>query len=99
MQYCNAHQVDKLVNELYTKDALYYNHRPMINGRERLIQEYSYMGNPAYKLALKPITVRPFSKDLVVEIGQCEGSYPGKYILIWQRSDQGVWQIALDSNI
>ena len=99
MQYCNAHQVDKLVNELYTKDALYYNHRPMIKGRERLIQEYSYMGNPAYKLALKPITVRPFSKDLVVEIGQCEGSYPGKYILIWQRSDQGVWQIALDSNI
>ncbi|PQB04186.1 hypothetical protein BST85_04165 [Aureitalea marina] len=99
MQYCNAHRVDQLVNELYTKDALYYNHRPLIKGREAILREYSYMNNPSYQLELNPLIVQPLREDLVIEIGQCAGGYNGKYILIWERNKDGLWQIALDSNI
>ena len=99
MHYCNSHQVDDLVEELYVADALYYNHRPMIRGRKALEDTYRYMRNPAYRLELKPEWLEPVNELLAFEIGQCEGSYGGKYILIWQKDTDGKWRILLDSNI
>ena len=99
MSHCNAHQVDQLVEELYVPDALYYNHRPMIIGREAIIDTYQYMRNPQYELSLEPLLVAPVNDRLIYEIGQCSGSYPGKYILVWKRDEDGKWWILMDSNI
>ncbi|WP_422019170.1 hypothetical protein [Robiginitalea biformata] len=99
MNHCNAHEVEQLVRKLYTPDALYYNHRPMITGREALINTYQYMRNPRYKLSLEPLLVAPVNEKLIFEIGQCSGSYPGKYILVWNRDEEGKWWIMMDSNI
>ncbi len=96
--HCNAHNAENLINTMYTEDTMYYNHRPMVVGRENLIPIYSYMNNPNYQLTLHPIIVEPVSKNLVYEIGQCKGSYNGKYILIWKKTDQG-WQVLFDANI
>lgn len=99
MSLCNAHQVEQLVEELYTPDAVYYNHRPMITGREAIINTYQYMKNPQYTLSLEPLLVAPVNDRLIYEIGQCSGSYPGKYILVWKRDAGGKWWILMDSNI
>ncbi|MBC2838326.1 DUF4440 domain-containing protein [Robiginitalea sp. SC105] len=99
MDHCNAHRVEQLVNDLYAPNALYYNHRPLVRGREEIINTYRYMKNTGYRLKLEPLLVEPVNEHLVFEIGQCSGSYPGKYILVWTREEDGKWYILLDSNI
>lgn len=98
IRLCNEHNAKTLINKVYTKNTMYYNHRPMVVGRENLIPIYSYMNNPNYKLTLSPISVEAVSETIVFEIGQCEGSYGGKYILIWQKTTEG-WQVLFDANI
>ncbi len=99
MSLCNAHKVTDLVNELYTENALYYNHKPMVVGREAVIKEYQYMDDPNYQLGLEPLTVDAVNDSLVFEIGRCSGSYRGNYALVWKKGDDGIWRILLDSNI
>jgi len=98
IKLCNAHNAEHLINALYSNNTMYYNHRPMIVGRDHLIPKYAYMNNTNYQLTLHPLIIEPVSDSIVYEIGQCKGSYKGKYILIWQKTDQG-WQILFDSNI
>ena len=99
MELCNAHNVPELVEQLYTEDALYYNHKPIIKGTESIIQEYDYMNKPDYQLKLEPRAIEIVNSEMVYEIGQCVGSYSGKYILIWKMVGPGEWKIFLDSNI
>jgi len=98
IRLCNAHNAENLINKLYSENTMYYNHRPMVVGRENLIPIYTYMNNPEYQLTLHPLIVEPISERIVYEIGKCKGSYNGNYILIWQKTNEG-WQILFDSNI
>ncbi|MEM6879248.1 MAG: hypothetical protein AAF544_11855 [Bacteroidota bacterium] len=98
IQYCNAHEVDRLINEVYTPNSLYYNHKPLVRGRRALIDEYAYMANPEYHLWLDPLHLEAVSDDIYIELGQCYGSYGGQYIIVWQRQDSGDWMVLFDSN-
>ena len=99
MEKCNAHAVEDLVNSLYTDNTMYYNHRPMVQGHETLSSVYQYMARPSYSLQLEPLHLLAVHEGLVFEIGQCSGSYPGKYILVWVKTPSGEWKILLDSNV
>ena len=99
MKYCNAHLVDSLAHKVYDSLTLYYNHKPMVVGREDLIREYQYMANPNYNLQLTPYIVEPVNENIVFEIGQCSGSYGGMYTIVWRRQPDGDWLVLLDSNI
>ena len=99
MQLCNNHNAAELINEMYSKNTLYFNHKPMVKGRDSLIPEYEYMNNKDYELSLSPEVVKAVNNDFVFEIGQCKGSYLGKYILIWRKTEMGKWEIFIDSNI
>ena len=99
MALCNTHNVSELVNELYTENTLYYNHKPMVVGREAVIAEYGYMGKSDYTLKLDPLIVEAVNKNLVFEIGKCSGSYRGNYVLVWKKGEDDIWRILLDSNI
>lgn len=98
IRLCNNHNAANLINKLYSKNTMYYNHKPMVVGREAIIMNYAYMNSSDYELSLNPLIVESVSETIVYEIGQCEGSYKGKYILIWQKTDDE-WQILFDSNI
>lgn len=99
MTLCNQHDANALIQELYSENTLYFNHKPLVIGRELLVGEYQYMNNTEYQLSLQPAFVERVNMDFVFEIGQCSGSYNGKYILIWKRDEDGVWEIFIDSNI
>ncbi len=99
MKLCNAHQVTELVNELYSPNTLYFNHKPLVQGRESLIKEYQYMNYEQYSLTLTPIIIEIANSDFIFEIGQCQQGYNGKYILIWQKDKSGKWYVFIDSNI
>ena len=64
-----------------------------------MIKEYSYMNNKNYRLNLQPLIVKAVNASFAFEIGQCSGSYNGKYILIWKIDSDGSWKIFIDSNI
>ena len=99
MELCNAHDAQKLVETLYTSNAVYYNHKPVVVGTEAISKEYSYMNNEKYGLRLAPVQLQMVSPTLAFEIGQCSGSYGGKYVIVWQKQKSGNWQVLLDSNI
>jgi hypothetical protein len=65
MELCNSHNTTALVKELYTENAIYYNHRPVVTGWEGIIKEYAYMNNPNYQLTLTPIIVERVSENLI----------------------------------
>lgn len=96
---CNKHNAENLIRELYSPNTLYFNHRPLVKGTEALIKEYAYMNNDNYQLTLHPIKLVRGNDDIVFEIGQCKGSYNGKYILVWKKEMDGKWKIFIDSNI
>jgi len=99
MELCNKNNAADLINEMYSENTLYFNHKPIIKGRDLLIQEYQYMNNEEYELTLIPEIIEIVNKDFVFEIGQCKGGYNGKYILIWRKGENGKWEIFIDSNI
>lgn len=99
IQLCNAHNAAALINELYAENTMYYNHKPLVVGRPGLIQDYQYMNRESYSLNLTPVKTEQVNDRIVLEIGQCNGSYNGKYIIIWKKSDLGKWEVFLDSNI
>jgi ketosteroid isomerase-like protein len=99
MALCNAHNAKTLIETMYTENTMYYNRGRLLQGRDQLSKEYQYMNNPQYTLKLEPILVEPVSDSIVYEFGQCVGSYNGKYVLIWQKNSEGIWQIIFDTNI
>lgn len=99
IELCNSHSPAGLVSQLYTPGALYYNHRPLVKGTAAITKEYGYMATPQYNLQLTPIHVEMVLPGLAFELGQCSGSYGGKYMLVWVRNEAGAWQVAFDSNI
>lgn len=99
VQLCNAHHAAALINELYSENTMYYNHKPLVVGRPGLIQNYQYMNRESYSLNLIPLKTEQVSDDIVLEIGQCSGSYGGKYIIVWKKNTAGKWEVLLDSNI
>ena len=98
IELCNQHNAKKLVHEIYAENVVYYNHKPPVIGRDAVSVEYQYMNREAYSLHLEPIAIEPVNEHLVYEIGQCSGSYKGKYIFIWQKDSEGKWYVLMDSN-
>ncbi|WP_420570867.1 YybH family protein [Kordia sp.] len=99
MELCNAHNAENLVKQLYSENTMYYNHKPIVKGRESLVKEYGYMNNKKYSLQLQPKKLEIVNANFAFEIGQCSGSYGGKYVLIWKKQADGNWYIYIDSNI
>ena len=99
MELCNSHKVEKLITQLYTANTLYFNKGSLISGHNKLIEEYQYMARPQYNLKLSPLNTFRVSDTIAFEIGQCSGSYPNKYVLVWQKEASGDWKILLDSNV
>lgn len=97
MKLCNSHQANELVRVAYASNAVYYNNNRMLVGTQAIGQEYKYMNNPSYQLTLTPLAVEAAGKDLVFELGQCSGSYQGKYTLVWKKIN-GDWKVLFDSN-
>ncbi len=95
---CNSHKPNELVKTMYHNNAKYYNKGRLLVSHKQLIDEYKYMSNPKYSLNLIPIHVIPVNKDIVYEIGQCSGSYKGKYVLVWKKDEKGNWKVIFDSN-
>ncbi|OJU27276.1 MAG: hypothetical protein BGN92_03695 [Sphingobacteriales bacterium 41-5] len=89
IQLCNENNSKNLVEELYIKNAIYYNRKPPIRSTNNLIKEYSYTNNKNYRLQLHPLTTTTVNANLVFEIGQCKGTYNGKYILVWEKDSDG----------
>jgi ketosteroid isomerase-like protein len=99
MELCNAHNANALITEMYSENTLYYNHKPLIIGRDSLINEYAYMNNEKYSLTLTPIVSEQVNENHVIEIGQCKGGYGGKYIIVWKKNNSGKWEVFIDSNV
>lgn len=97
MKLCNGHKASELVRSAYTDNAVYYNSHRVLVGTANITTEYRYMNNPDYRLTLTPIIVEGAGKNIAFEIGQCSGSYLGKYTLVWKKVGN-TWKVLFDSN-
>lgn len=97
MKLCNNHEIKELVSKVYFENAIYYNNYRVVIGTDNITSEYRYMNNPAYQLTLSPIILETVTESLVFEIGQCAGSYAGKYLLVWGNLS-GKWRVIFDAN-
>ena len=97
IKLCNQHLPNALIEQCYLPNANYYNDKPMVIGTKLISKEYSYMKKPNYKLNLKPIHIEYVNDQTIFEVGHCEGSYQGKYLIVWKKEKD--WKVFLDSNI
>lgn len=98
MDYCNHHKIKDLVTNEYFENAVYYNNGRVTIGVGDIEKEYRYMTNPSYQLTLTPISLEAVNAGLAFEVGQCSGSYGGKYILVWGKRNGFSWKVVFDSN-
>jgi ketosteroid isomerase-like protein len=88
-----------LIENLYTKDCVYYNQGNVYTGHEQLNQMYSYMNQPEYTVHLKKDFSVVVSTSLAYEIGTwIIPNYQDKYFVIWIKDCDGLWKMKLDSN-
>lgn len=99
IELCNTNNPENLVKQLYSNNTIYFNHKPIVKGTEELIKEYGYMNNENYTLNLHPMKLEVVNANFAFEVGQCSGSYNGKYILVWKKHADGNWKVYIDSNI
>lgn len=99
IKLCNSNNAENLVQQLYSSNTIYFNHKPIVQGVKDVIKEYDYMNNINYNLNLQPMKLEVVNANFAYEIGQCSGSYNGKYILVWKKESNGIWKIYIDSNI
>ncbi len=99
IEICNTHNAENLVKQLYSNNTMYFNHKPIVKGTEELIKEYSYMNDENYTLNLQPLNMQIVNANFAFEVGQCSGSYNGKYIIVWKKHSDGNWKVYIDSNI
>jgi hypothetical protein len=92
------HNVKKLLEKLYLKDAYYYNRGKLYQGQKEIAQAYSYMGQSGYPLRLTTDHVVMVKQNLAFEVGTWFAGETGKYILIWKKQPHNDWKIILDSN-
>lgn len=97
MNLCNDHNVNGLVSRSYASNAFYYNNNRLLQGTAEIAREYKYMNNPSYQLTLTPIVLEVVNDNVAFEIGQCSGSYQGKYTLVWKKVGD-IWKVIFDSN-
>ncbi len=98
IQLCNEHNAEHLVSQLYTSNAIYFNHKPLVIGTKAISKEYQYMNSDTYNLSLEPLILEMVTDNTAFEIGQCKGSYGGKYVIIWKKELDGDWKVFIDSN-
>jgi ketosteroid isomerase-like protein len=97
-KFSNAHDPAGLIRNVYTSDAYYFNRGQIDQNREKIIDRYQYMANPNWKIRLEQRGLIPVSNHEVLEIGNFYSGGEGQYLLIWEKTSSGDWQIKLDFN-
>jgi hypothetical protein len=97
VELSNAHNHQNLVNEVYTRDAIYFHKAIISKGTQNIVPRYAYMSNPKWSITLESLQQIPVNNNLVLEVGKYTSSGIGLYILIWQRTIDK-WQALFDFN-
>jgi hypothetical protein len=82
MQLSNSHNHRALIEQSYTKNAIYFNNGKIDQGTEEIVTRYAYMSNPKWKIELTPIQLLSVQEDLVYEIGEYRSGGVGHYFIL-----------------
>jgi ketosteroid isomerase-like protein len=97
--FSNSHLVNDLVTDLYANDALYFDQANIHIGRAEIITAYQYMSDPGFSINLTGLSSCQLQDDLAFELGEYSSNGTvGMYTIIWEKTHDGRWHIALDSN-
>ncbi|MCB0632128.1 MAG: hypothetical protein KDD15_20420, partial [Lewinella sp.] len=94
----NARDHEQLVKNSYAPRGFYFNQGRSYRGTEAISEVYSYMSGENWQITLTGLSVMPVKDDLVFELGQYQSNGTGHYVILWQKQDDGNWQVLLDFN-
>ena len=92
VEHANAHDPEKLINSVYTENAVYLSNGKPELGRENIIRRYSYMSKEDFKIDLEKKHQLMVQPGLVFETGlYIIPQYTGYYIIVWEKQPDSTW--------
>ena len=100
VEFANLHNPKLLIDTIYKTNAIYFSKFESNIGRESIINRYSYMLDKDFSISLKPEYKMKVNEKIVFETGiyTVKKNYSGVYVIIWEKQNNGEWQILLDFN-
>ncbi|SMO83380.1 hypothetical protein SAMN06265219_11255 [Gracilimonas mengyeensis] len=103
IKLANAHNPQKHVDELYTQETVYLANGSKSEGRQEVADRYYFMKNPNYEIGISKTKLWNIAEGHVLETGRyyVGGDYDadgGVYVVLWELTGAGKWQVKLDFN-
>lgn len=103
VELANQHKPEAHIEASYTKDASYFGNGRKSEGRAEIAERYFYMENPNYQVDLEKEYLWNISDKNVLEVGRYftgaeRVGTGGLYVILWEKQEEGNWQIELDFN-
>ena len=90
----------RMIQSMYTEDAVYINKREVHNGRPAIISEYSTYIDQGYAVKLwvkRSVAVNP---NVVIDTGKYNagGDFNGYYVQVWKQQSDKSWRVIFEAD-
>ena len=99
VKFANGDNPDKLVNNLFTYDAMYLNNSELSRGQEDIMKRLAFMKDPAFHINLSNKETFAAGENTVADIGNwITNEFVGYYLILWKFENEDDWKIYLYFN-
>ena len=90
----------RMIEALYTEDAVYIHKRKVYNGRPSIISEYSTYIDAGYAVRLKLKHSQRVQPDITIDTGKYNAGadFTGYYVQVWKQQPDKSWRVIFEAD-